>query len=219
MVQLPSAPRLSGNSRPASAGRLLGALQHAAGLDRHRHVRRIEAAHAVQARQAQHHLAAAVVGHRAADQAGVAALRHDGRAVLGAQAHHLRHFGGGAGPHDGERPAAPALAPVDLPGAEVAVGEQVGGADDAAQAIEQLAHVAPAPAWRKRARTCTAQATKISVASTTSRPASQRADAALAGRPHRAFGDVEPDQQADPAVGVEAHPGQTGQRQEQAAAP
>ena len=69
--------------------------------------------------------------------------------------------------------------------------------------------------WRKRARTCTAQATKISVASSTSRPASQAPMPRSLARPDRAFGDVEPDQQAHPAVGVEAHPGQTGQGQEQ----
>ena len=149
-----------GEQQAGAGRRLLGVLQDAAGLDRHRHVRGIDAAHPVEPGQAQHQLLAAGVGHRTSDQPGVAALGDDGRAVLGAQLHHLRHLGRAAGPDDCQRLAAPALAPVDLPLPEVVPGQHVAGADDAAQPLEQTrscrasppprAGSAPARARRRR---------------------------------------------------------------------
>ena len=66
----------------AALGRsFLHALQHAAGLGDERQVGGVDAANAVQPRRRQHHLASAGVGHRAADEPGVAALGDDRRAV------------------------------------------------------------------------------------------------------------------------------------------
>ena len=71
-----------------------------------------------------------------------------------------------------------------------------------------------------RQRTCSAQAANSSQAQQPPRAsASQRAGAAVAAGAHHAFGEVEPDQQADPAVGVHAVAQQAGQRQAAAAAP
>ena len=116
---------------------------------------------AVQARQAEHDLAAAVVGHRAADQAGVAALRarsacrarRRARTTAATSAVLPGRTTASARPRQrlrqstSQRPRSP-------------LGEHVGGADDVAQALEQVGHAAVAAAWRNRARTCTAQAMK-----------------------------------------------------------
>ena len=82
----PRRPRLSGNSRPASAAACLDRPAARSRLRRSSSCSPASiAAHPVHARQAQHDLAAAGIGHRAADQAGVAALRDDADAG-GAQA-------------------------------------------------------------------------------------------------------------------------------------
>ena len=88
MVQLPSAARLSGNSKPGLGGRCLHLLQHAAGLDRDRLVGGVERRGRGSGAPRQQDLRAAAVGHAAADQAGVAALRHDADAMRAAQRAH-----------------------------------------------------------------------------------------------------------------------------------
>ena len=75
---------------------------------------------------------------RAAAHAGVAALRNDRHARLGADAHDGGDFVGGARAHDGARGAAVAAAPVD----EIRFGvggrrQDVRRADDAGEAGEQ----------------------------------------------------------------------------------
>ena len=76
-----------------------------------------------------------------------------------------------------------------------------------------------APALRRRARTCSRAGEEDQHASTTSSAGEPGAGAAVAGRAHRTFGDVEPDEQAQPAIGVEAHPGEAGQGEDAAAGP
>ena len=150
--------------------RLLQRLQHAAGLDGDGEVGRVDAAHAVQAAEAQHHLGTARIGHGTTDQAGVAALRDDRRAVQRAGLHDGRDFGGGGRAHDGKRMAAVALAPVDFVGRQVAADEQPGAAHRGAQAVEQArrrrrrfsAHARALLAVRRCSRTRSAQAVKSS---------------------------------------------------------
>jgi hypothetical protein len=167
-------------AQPVPGCRLLHRLQHAAGLGHQGQVVGVDGADAVQARQAQQQLRAAGVGHAAADHAGVAALRHDGHAVLGAGAHDRRHLGRAARPHDRQRAAVPAASPVGLPGVEVAVDEQVRHADRVAQRVQQRGRRRPVGAHRahacrarcSRQRTCSAQAPNSSRLSATSSPAS-----------------------------------------------
>ena len=161
-------------------GGLLRGLQHAAGLDRHRQVGRIDRAHPLEPAQAQQQLRAAGVGHRGADQAGVAALRHDRDAVLGAQAHHLRDLLGRAGPGHRQRAARPAPAPVQRPGRQVAFAQHLRRADPGCKLLEKLrgvqAHAAGSAVFSaasrrpaaSRARTCQAQAPNSSTDSTIS---------------------------------------------------
>ena len=214
MVQLPSAARLSGNSRPAASAASCSDLQDAAGFHRHREVvaRRWRARAFMRCRLSTT-CAPDCVGHAADHQAGVAALRHDGHAGGGAGLHHGRHFRGAAGPHHGQRLAARALAPVLFPGAQVAFG---------------AAH------WRRRRRRavrsirsfmcspwpqaqCARAARRPRTAAGTARsPARQPAAARpVAPGAHHAFGEIEPHQQADPAVGVHAVLQQAGQRDAQ----
>ena len=146
IVQLPSAARLSANSEPPVGCRLLRCLEHAAGFERDRRVGDVDRTHAIHAGQAQQHLAAAVIGHAAAHQPGVAALRDDADARGRACTHHLCHLVGAAGAHDCERLAAPTLAPIELVGRQVAVGQHLGNTDSTTQRVEQRgAHGAP---WR-----------------------------------------------------------------------
>ena len=139
MVQLPSAARLSGNSKPGLLGGLLQALQHAAGLDRDRQVgARRWRARAFMRVQAQHHLRARCRRAREpTDQAGVAALRHEADAVRRAQAlHHGGHLGGAAGRTTASALPCAALAPV-LARRRVRSPsvKHVGGADDAGAGV------------------------------------------------------------------------------------
>ena len=137
---------------------------------------RVDAAHAVQARQAQQHLRAAGIGHAAADQAGVAALRHDARAVRRAGAHAppppRRCRPGARRP----APAAEALAPVQLIGRQVAVASAPGRRRHSARKRVAASGVHAAAASRaarcRRQRTCSAQATNSSRHSSTSSAAS-----------------------------------------------
>jgi len=136
IVQLPSAARLSGNRNPACSAAALQVLQNAAGFGGDGQIGRIDGAHCVHALQAQHDLLARCVGHGADGQAGVAALRHQADASGGAGLDDGGHFGGAGRAHDGQRLALGALAPVAGVGAQVAVGQHMGGAGDLAKPLE-----------------------------------------------------------------------------------
>ena len=89
-----------------------------------------------EARGAEDDLAAA--RHARADHAGVAALRHDRRAVRAAGGEHGDDLGGVRRPHHGARPAVVAPRPVDLEGrAEVVVGQHVGGAEGGGEILHE----------------------------------------------------------------------------------
>jgi hypothetical protein len=119
-------------------GGFLHALQRAARFDGDRVVDRVDGAHAIHAAQRQQDRAAAVVRRAAADQAGVAALRHDRRARLHAQLHDGGDFRCRGRPHDGLRAAGVALAPVGEIRRRVrGLGQHVGCADRRLQLLEQ----------------------------------------------------------------------------------
>ena len=89
-----------------------------------------------QARGAEDDLAAA--RHARADHARVAALRHDRRAVRAAGGQHGDDLRGVRRSHDGPRPAAVAPRPVDLEGgAEIVVGQHVGGAEGGGEILHE----------------------------------------------------------------------------------
>ena len=92
--------------------RLLDGLQDHAGLDRHRIADLVDLDDAVHAVERQHDLAAVLVRHAAADQAGVAALGHDGDTLGGAELHDAGDLFGARRPHHGERGAEIVVAPV-----------------------------------------------------------------------------------------------------------
>ena len=89
MVQLPSAPSESGNSRRRVGG-VLRLDQHDAGLAGHGVRGRVDLADAVEPRQREHDLA--LVRRLAADEAGIAALRHDWRPGLVRELQDRRDF-------------------------------------------------------------------------------------------------------------------------------
>ena len=93
-------------------GGLVHGRQRQARLDRDRRVGGVERPHARHPRERQHDLVGGRVRRRAAAQAGVAALRHDRDAELGAGARDRGHFVGRPGLHDRARGAAVAAAPV-----------------------------------------------------------------------------------------------------------
>ena len=98
------AAALGGERERETGARPLGGLlhrrQHAARLDRHGVVERVDRAHAVHARErSRPPRAACRVGHRAAAQAGVAALRHDRDALARAQRHDASDLVGARRPH------------------------------------------------------------------------------------------------------------------------
>ncbi len=162
--------------QPAILRRCLQRLQHAAGFGGEREIGLVEGADAVHALQAQQHLRAAGVGHAAADQAGVAALRHDRHAGFGTGAHHGGHLGRAARPHDGQRAAVPAATPIQFPGRQVARGEHVGGSDGAAQRFQQVSgrHLPDLRRWTAprcaAANVCTARWRRTAAGTTRSRP-------------------------------------------------
>ena len=90
MVQLPSEARLSGNSRCLLVGGLLHLGQGDAGFHRQGHAALVQRAHPVQPLGGQQHFA--MERNLAADQAGIAALGHDWRAGLVADARGWRRL-------------------------------------------------------------------------------------------------------------------------------
>ena len=146
MVQLPSAASDSGNSRSFAAAVSCIGLQDDAGLDRHRIADQIDVGDAGHPVEREHDLAALLVGRAATDKAGVAPLRHHRDLLGGAQPHDCGDFLGVRGPHDGQRIAHEALAPVcDVGMLALLVGDQALVADDAAQFLNEigLRHAAP----------------------------------------------------------------------------
>ena len=151
---------------------------------------------------------------RADHQAGVAALRHDGRAGRGA----------------GLAPRRPLL--------RVEPGRTTASALPRARLRQSCSQALRSPSVSTWAAPTMARSWSISVVhglapcagaaaraarrprtapgtAATSSSASARAQAAVAPGAHHAFGEIEPDQQADPAVGVHAVAQQAGQRDAQ----
>ena len=115
--------------QPAGFGRgLLQLLQDTASFHRDGLVRHVDLAHALHALQAQHDVATVRFRRRAADQAGIAALRHDGHAGCGASPHHGRHFRRRTRPGYAERLAAITLAPVLQMWLGIVAGQHMGSA-------------------------------------------------------------------------------------------
>jgi hypothetical protein len=162
--------------------------------------------------QAQQHLRAAGVGHATAHQAGVAALRHDGVPCCGAGAPRRPPLSVLPGPHHGQRLAVPArrqsssqasgrpsvstwAAPtaacsamsVQQASPRLPRGHQAGGLGVA----QPQRHVQPR--WREQQQA--QQPPPAPPACATAR---------FGGGAHHAFGEVQPHQQAQPAVGVHA---------------
>jgi hypothetical protein len=118
---LPSLPIDSGSRQPAAAAACC-------------------AAHPRQPRQAEHDLPAVLRRRGTADHAGVAALRHDGHALLRAQPHHRGDLGGVGRAHHRRRAAVIQPAPVDAVGGDIGrLRQQPRAADHCLQAIEKSA--------------------------------------------------------------------------------
>ena len=218
MVQLPSAARLSGNSKPGLVGRLLHGLQHAAGLDRHRQVGGVDRAHAVHALQAQHHLACRCAS----------GIEPPTRPVLppcgtmwrrrGAGLHHRGHLSVWPG-----RTTASALPRERL---RQSCSQALTGRPRSARgrrrrmprsrsmqvqfmsAAARCRRAQPHARARRRPRTAPGTARPRSAPATADSPP-------VAPGAHHAFGEIEPHQQAHPAVGVHAVAQQAGQRDAQ----
>ena len=118
---------------------LLQAQQGHARFDRHGVRRRIDLAHLVHAVERQHDLRAAFIGRLAANEAGVAALRHDRRVGLVADLENRRDLRGRARPHDARRLAEPQVALLDEIGVHVArVGQHVAFANDGGETLDEI---------------------------------------------------------------------------------
>jgi len=75
-------------------GRLLQVREDAARLDRHREIHRVDGADMVHAAEGKDDVAPILGRDTAADEPGIAALRHDRQSCLGADPHHRRDLGG-----------------------------------------------------------------------------------------------------------------------------
>jgi hypothetical protein len=90
----------------------------------------------VEPQQAEHDLAAA--RHRSAHQSGVAALRHDAHARIGAGDQHARDLLRRCGPDDRQRIAVKSPRPIGLVrGAQAGVGQALVVADDLAEGVDE----------------------------------------------------------------------------------
>jgi hypothetical protein len=127
--------------QPGAGRRRLHRRQRAAGLDGDGLVGRVEGANAVQPPQRDDQLPAAAVRRRRAAGGGVAALRHDGDVVGGAEAHQRCHFVTAGRQCHRQRRAVVAAAVVGNEGRDVVRrGQQVGGADNGGQRRKQIVH-------------------------------------------------------------------------------
>ena len=119
-------------------GRRLRLGERHARFDDHRVGVDVDLADAVEPLQRQQQFAAAGVGNLAADQAGVAALRHDRHARRRAGRDDRRHFGRRARARHRERAAAEQPARLfEIGRDEFGIDDDVGGADDAREPIEK----------------------------------------------------------------------------------
>ncbi len=119
-------------------GRRLRLGERHARFDDHRVGVDVDLADAVEPLQRQQQFAAAGVGNLAADQAGVAALRHDRHVRRRAGRDDRRDFRRRAWAHDRDRAAAEQPARLfEIGGDEIGVDDDVGGADDLRQPIEK----------------------------------------------------------------------------------
>ena len=178
----------------------------------------------VHALQAQHHLACrwrrACAPHH---QAGVAALRARWRCPPRRRpARPPPPRRSLPGPHHRQRLAAHSACASPAPRRDRSPSVSTWAAPTMARSVEQShgsidAVMAARPVSRAaRSRTCSTQAANSTRHSAISSSGQQRAaTAAVAPGPHHAFGEIEPDHQADPAVGVHAVAQQAGQRHAQ----
>ena len=104
--------------------------QYAAGLDGHREIDRVDRADAVHAAEGEDDVGPVLGRDAAADEAGVAALRHDRQPGFGADSHHCRDLCGRRGPYHEPGGTAPEAARLDQVGFLVRrIGDPTAGSD------------------------------------------------------------------------------------------
>ena len=110
--------------------RVLDRLQDAARLDDGGIIVGLDGADAVEPPEAERHVALRILGQGAADQAGIAALRHDAEPEPAAGAHHGADLLGLAGAQDRECGAGPGMEPAGEEGRHVlGVGQHRAGSE------------------------------------------------------------------------------------------
>ena len=130
------APRSTPTSQPAARAAACTTRQRRAGSDRYFAGDAIHLLDLVQAQQAHHHLAA--TRHRPADEPGVTALRHDGRARIGACDQHACDLVGRGWANDRQRLSVEPARPIGLVGgAKAGIGDAVVLADDLAERVDE----------------------------------------------------------------------------------
>ena len=124
---------------PRLVGRFLHRGEHAACLDGHRVIQGVEAADPVHARERQYDLAPGARRHRAAGEAGIAALRHERGVLARTERDHAGGFGRARRAHHALGGGRVLLAPVGkVWGGILRVGEDVGSAYNVAQESGQF---------------------------------------------------------------------------------
>ena len=129
----------SGSRNPGRCGLRLRHLPGHPGFGDHGHVHRVEITDLVEASEADDDLVAGLIGHGAADHAGVAALRHHRDTPRGADLHRGGEFAGIAGPDDGGRGALVEVAPIVAVRLRVGAQQHASIAQHGVQGGEQLA--------------------------------------------------------------------------------
>ena len=157
----------------------LDALQHAAGFGDEREVGGVDAANARQPCRREDHLGAAGIGHRAADEPGVAALGDDRRAVGATGLDDGSDFGGRPGPDDGERAAVETPPPVDLVGRGVSADEHLRRADHGTEVVE---HAHRGFSTRRATAALASSSTRVLMAANVPRRRGRRRRAVAPGR-------------------------------------
>ena len=138
--QEPSAASESGKQPVCSVGGGLCVRQNDARLDDHRIRGRIDRADPVEARERYDDLRAGSVRHLTADEAGIAALRHDRRPGLIREFQNRRDLRHRARPEDHRRVPMEQIPAFDQEGRDVVrVAKRIGGADDRREAVDQIA--------------------------------------------------------------------------------
>ena len=113
----------------------LDPLHRHAGFHRHGASDRVDVLDAMHALERQRDLVGR--GHAALHQSGEAAERHDGLPCRMAGREHARHLVGTGGADDRPRATGAAISPAHAAGSDIGSRQQVGGADDGSQGIEQ----------------------------------------------------------------------------------